>query len=329
MTQASQRHIPSTTPDRSARYHAVGVTTLRLDSIIPFVLYTQIEGEFLVYRRENLDFTLTQRDALIENGLETLFVCPDEIPLYWEYLAQGIQEILNDEGIPLTERSQALYESTQQLSQRIVSSPVDGENVQLAQDVVSGSIQFQLRGKETLHSLMAQMAEEPSLHGHVLNTCQFGLGLARELDALSGDELEAFGIGLMLMDLGMLQIPEPLQFKDGPLSFDEWSLIKRHPALGLEMIEGLPGIPDLAREVIFGHHERIDGSGYPQGLRGSEISMPVRIAGVVDTFTTLTSLGSHREPLTTFEAIQKMFSEYRPGFDPDVLQAFIRLLGTS
>ena len=176
---------------------------------------------------------------------------------------------------------------------------------------------------------MAQMAEEPSLHGHVLNTCQYGLGLARELSALTGDELEAFGMGLMLMDLGMLQIPEALQFKDGPLSFDEWNLIKRHPALGLEMIEGLSGIPDLAREVIFGHHERIDGSGYPQGLRGDEVTLPIRIVGVVDTFTTLTSLGSHREPLNTFEAIQKMHTEQREGFDPDVLQAFIRLLGSS
>ena len=327
MSVSPQRQIPSTTPDRSAKYREIGVTTLRLDSTIPFILYTQIEGEFLVYRREDLPFTKTQRDALIENGLETLYVSPDQVTLYWEYLSAGIQQILNDEGIPLNERSRILYQSTEQLSQRIASAPVAGENVQLAQDVVSGSIQFQKVGKRSLHALMAEMAEEPSIHSHVLNACQYGLALCRELDALRGEDLEALGMGMMLMDIGMLQIPEALQFKDGPLSFDEWNLIKRHPAIGLELIEGLEGIPEIAREVIFGHHERIDGSGYPQALRGEELGLPLRIVGVVDTFTTLTGTGTHRAPLTTFEAFRKMHTELLPGLDPEVFHAFIKLLG--
>ncbi len=324
---APQRQIPSTTPDRSAKYREIGVTTLRLESTIPFILYTQIEGEFLVYRREDLPFTHTQRDALIENGLETLYVSPDQVSLYWEYLSAGIKQILSDEGVPLSERSRILYESSEQLSQRIASAPVAGENVQLAQEVVAGSIEFQKVGKRSLHALMAEMAEEPSIHAHVLNACQYGLGLARELGALHGEDLEAFGMGLMLMDIGMLQIPESLQFKDGPLSFDEWSLIKRHPAIGLELIEGLEGIPELAREVIFGHHERQDGSGYPQGLRGKELGIPMRIVGVVDTFTTLTGLGSHRDPLSTFEAIRKMHTDLLPGLDSEIFHAFIQLLG--
>ena len=327
MSLSPQRQIPSTAPDRSQRYREIALHTLRTDTIIPFVLYTQIEGEFLAYRRENLPFTQTQLDALIENEIDTLFVSPDQAPLYWEYLSQGIAAIISDESQPLATRSKALYESTEQLSSKVTSTPVTGENVQIAQDVVSGSIQFQKAGRTTLHSLMLQMQEETEIHSRALNACQYGLALAREMNALTPDELEAFGMGMLMMDLGMLQIPEALQKKDGPFSFDEWSLIKRHPAIGLEMIEGIPGIPELAREVIFGHHERLDGSGYPQGLGGSEISLPLRIVAVVDTFATLTSAGVHREPLGTFAAIQKMHTEMRSEIDLAVLTEFVRMLG--
>jgi len=325
MSRVSPRQVP--TSDRNQKYRPISVNSLRLDSELPFTLYTQIEGEFLIYRRENLPFTDVQRDALIENELETLYVSPDQIPHYCEYVGGGIRHLLDDGETPVRETSAALYQSTEELSRRIVATPIEPENLELAQEVVTGTLEFSRRGKTTLHGLMSQMAEEPSLHSHALNVCQYGLVLARELNALAEEELESFGIGIMLMDLGMLQLPEGLIFKDGPLSFDEWSLIKRHPALSLEMIDGLPGVPDLAREVIFGHHERLDGSGYPQALRGAEISLPLRIVGVVDTFASLTTLGSHRHPLSTFDALRELHAELAPGFDPEVLRAFVSVLG--
>jgi HD-GYP domain-containing protein (c-di-GMP phosphodiesterase class II) len=173
---------------------------------------------------------------------------------------------------------------------------------------------------------MAQMATEPSLHTHALNTCQYGLALARDLGALSADDLEGFGTGILLMDVGMLEIPAALAFKDVPLSFDEWTLIKRHPALGLEAIDALEGVTEIVREVTFGHHERIDGSGYPQGLRGREVTVPMRIVGVAETFTALTTGRAYRPAMSTFEAIRQMRTEMRAGLDPRVVEALIRLV---
>jgi HD-GYP domain-containing protein (c-di-GMP phosphodiesterase class II) len=327
MSIASQRQLPPSTGDRPGAYRAITVNTLRLGSILPFVLHTQIEGEYLIYRRENLAFTETQRQALLENGLDTLYIAPDQVPLYWEYLTKNIQQILDDEQLPIEDRSAALYQSAEEICRRIVDNPVDSENVQLAQDVVAESIRFQSGGKSALHALMQQMAQEPNLHTHSLHVCQYGLALARQLHALTGDDLEAFGMGLLLLDIGMLQIPDSLAFKDGPLSFDEWSLVKRHPALGLESLDGLAGVPDLAREVIFGHHERVDGSGYPQGLRGTELPLVLRIAGVVETFTSLTSARNFREAMSTYEALREMQTDLLDTLDTRVLEAFIGLLG--
>ncbi len=327
MSIASQRQFPTATSDGPAGHRPIRVRTLRVDSILPFVLHTKIDGEYLVYRRENLAFTITQRQALLENGLEYLHISSDQVPKYWEYLTENIQQVLADSALPLTDRSAVLYQSTEELSRRIVASPIEAENVQLAQNVVAESIRFQNGGKQTLHALMNQMAEDPSLHTHCLNVCQYGLGLAQQLHAFSGEELEGFGVGLLLMDIGMLQVPQTLLFKEGPLSFDEWSLIKRHPALGLESLDGIDGVPDSARVVIFGHHERLDGSGYPQGLQGAELPMTVRIAGIVEAFNTLTTGRSSREALSSYDALRHMQTEMREEFDPRILEAFISLLG--
>jgi len=324
MSTAPQRQV--STASHPARYREIAVHTLRLDSVLPFTLHTQIEGEYLIYRREGLPFTATQREALLDNGLETLFIAPDQVTLYWDYLNENIRKILGDESVPILERSAALYRSTEEICRRIVSLPIDRENVQLAQNVVVESIRFQSAGKDALHSLMAQMTAEPNLHTHALNVCQYGLALARELGALSAEALEGFGTGILLMDVGMLEIPAALAFKDGPLSFDEWSLIKRHPALGLEAIDALEGVTDIVREVTFGHHERLDGSGYPQGLKGREVTAPMRIVGVAETFTALTTGRAYRPAMTTFEAIRQMRTELREGFDPRVVEALIRLV---
>ncbi|MGA1778950.1 MAG: HD-GYP domain-containing protein, partial [Planctomycetota bacterium] len=141
------------------------------------------------------------------------------------------------------------------------------------------------------------------------------------------EDLEALGMGILMMDLGMLQLPAELHAKEGPLSFDEWSWIKRHPALGIELLEGLEGVPELAREVIFGHHERLDGSGYPQGLRAAEIGRALRVVAIADTFATLTCGSELREPLTTYEALRHMQSELAPGLDPALVSRFVSLLG--
>ena len=327
MHSPTQRPVPATKTDRSPRYREIALSTLRVDSVLPFALHARIEGEHIVYRREGLPFTETQRGALLENGIETLFVSEEQAEHYWSYLTVGIEAALRDHSRPLAERSRVLQESAERLSARVSSLPVRSENVELARGVVCGSLSFQGEGKPCLHALMEAMTDRNPLHARALQACQYGIALAREIGGFPEEDLEALGMGILMMDLGMLQLPAELHAKEGPLSFDEWSWIKRHPALGIELLEGLEGVPELAREAIFGHHERLDGSGYPQGLRAAEIGRALRVVAIADTFATLTCGSELREPLTTYEALRHMQSELAPGLDPALVSRFVSLLG--
>ncbi|MGA1781571.1 MAG: RidA family protein, partial [Planctomycetota bacterium] len=180
MHSPTQRPVPATKTDRSPRYREIALSTLRVDSVLPFALHARIEGEHIVYRREGLPFTETQRGALLENGIETLFVSEEQAEHYWSYLTVGIEAALRDHSRPLAERSRVLQESTERLSARVSSLPVRSENVELARGVVCGSLSFQGEGKPCLHALMEAMTDRNPLHARALQACQYGIALARE-----------------------------------------------------------------------------------------------------------------------------------------------------
>ncbi|MEM7168387.1 MAG: HD domain-containing phosphohydrolase [Planctomycetota bacterium] len=326
MSTTPQKSPPSTATRPRHDFHEIHVNTLRVNSILPFQLFTRIEGEFIVYRRENLPFTQNQRVALIDNDVQVLYVLPEEIDFYWLYLNDSIHKLIDTEDDPLENRASVFYRSTFELSKRIYDVPLGHENVDKVQDLVTTSVEY-LDQKQRLHELMPAMEQHPTVYSHSLNVSQFGLALAREIGISSKAELEAIGMGLLLQDYGMLQIPESLLFKEGPLSFDEWAAVKRHPSYGVEILDRIAEVPAVTREIVFSHHERLDGSGYPQGLSGAELSLPVRIAGLVDVFCSLISTRPYREAYTTFEALEILTSDLDRLFDRKLFAVFVKTLG--
>jgi HD-GYP domain-containing protein (c-di-GMP phosphodiesterase class II) len=142
----------------------------------------------------------------------------------------------------------------------------------------------------------------------------------RRFDA-GGDRLSALGVGLLLHDVGKLAVPPEILRKTTALDETEWKAIREHPVLGVEILKR-DGISALSRAVVRSHHERWNGSGYPDGRAGQDIHQFARIAAVADVFDALTSDRYYRKALSTAEAWT--FIERRVGvdFDPEVVDVF-------
>ena len=306
------------------KFHELDVRVLRVGDILEFALYTRIEGEYLVYRRESLPFTVEQENALRNNNISVLFVSSDQLRGFLDYLHDNILHMVSSVQDP-EEDAPLFYHSASELTRKALRLPMARENVSTASTVVQSNLHFLGADRTAIHALMKQMDAEPTQYQKALNCCQYGLALAQAMGVRDPRELEAFGLGLLYMDLGMRQIPTHLLGKEGPLSFDEWTVIKRHPAAALQLLDGMPNVPDLTRAVVLGHQERLDGSGYPQGLRGDELSLALRIASVVDTFNALTTHSPERMR-SSFEAISEMKGTLAGQFDPHILDAFIHIL---
>jgi HD-GYP domain-containing protein (c-di-GMP phosphodiesterase class II) len=164
---------------------------------------------------------------------------------------------------------------------------------------------------------------------HALQVARLSWLVGMEL-GLNEEELEWLVHGALLHDVGKLGVADEILGKLGPLTEEEWALVKRHPEVGARMIEPLEFLSG-ALPVIRHHHERPDGSGYPDGLEGDEIPLGARIVAVVDAYDVMLRrpyrperYGSTRSPA---EALQELRREAGRQFDVRVVEAMGRMLG--
>jgi HD-GYP domain-containing protein (c-di-GMP phosphodiesterase class II) len=149
------------------------------------------------------------------------------------------------------------------------------------------------------------------------------LALADHLD-LSTTQREALELGALLHDIGEIRVPDAVLEKAGPLTPEERGLVQQHPAWGVEILETVPVLTP-ALDVVGGHHERYDGGGYPQGLRGEEIPLTARIFAVVDSLDAMIHDRPHRRARPMSEALEELRRESEKQFDPRVVDAALKI----
>ena len=175
--------------------------------------------------------------------------------------------------------------------------------------------------RTTLKALAAALeTRDTDTHGHSERVVSFSLRLGRELN-LEEDELRALEFGALLHDIGKIGIPDMILRKPGALTEDEWQTMRRHPALGQQILRGIEFLEGASR-VVGQHHEKWDGTGYPLGLRGEEIDLNARIFAVADAFDAITSDRVYRVGRSYEVAVAELEEFSGRQFDPEVVAAF-------
>ncbi|MGW2385500.1 HD-GYP domain-containing protein [Streptomyces sp. NPDC001658] len=161
--------------------------------------------------------------------------------------------------------------------------------------------------------------------GHSERVGQASMMIARELGMDEG-RVEVLRFAGILHDVGKLGVPTRLLRKDGPLTPQERRVIELHPEYGHEMVRGISFLGE-ARAAVLHHHERIDGSGYPYGLVGSQIPESARVVAVADAFDAMTSTRSYSRARPVPVAVEELRRCAGTHFDPRMVEAFVRALG--
>jgi len=161
----------------------------------------------------------------------------------------------------------------------------------------------------------------PFLSGHSTRVRDMATRLGVKL-GLGVEDLSFLGIAAALHDIGIVGIPGTILFKKRKLTDQELEIARKHPFLGSKLLEGVPGM-DETRRIILEHQELFDGSGYPYGLRGEEISLGARILSVAEFYDSITSERPHRGKLLPQEALQLVKNGANSIFDPKVALVFV------
>lgn len=213
----------------------------------------------------------------------------------------------------------SVYDEFNSISSRAIQDRVD----------VLSSISRQLVDSITaspavMFNMMDLKNYDDYTYRHCLSVSIFGTLTGMSM-GMRSDSLEKLALSGMLHDMGKARIPRWIVNKSGRLTDDEFAIMRRHPTLGVEMFPRTA--LQLSPKVMLGveqHHEQFDGSGYPKGLKGHEISLFGRILAAADVYDALTSNRPYRKALMPNEAIEHIMANSGKHFDPDVVNAFLR-----
>jgi putative two-component system response regulator len=168
-------------------------------------------------------------------------------------------------------------------------------------------------------------ARDPTTKGHCERLAQSAMRLGRAL-GVSSDDLNALHRGGYLHDVGKVGVPDSVLLKPGPLSEAEFALMRRHTEIGDSLCAPLQSLRHV-RPIIRSHHERLDGSGYPDGLRGDEVPLLAQIVGIIDVFDALTSARPYRGALAAETAVRHLLGEVeKQRFSKTLVSAFVDTL---
>ncbi|HUF77555.1 MAG TPA: HD-GYP domain-containing protein [Thermoanaerobaculia bacterium] len=166
-------------------------------------------------------------------------------------------------------------------------------------------------------------ARDHETTGHSFRVAHYALALARALE-MGPDQIRAIEWGALLHDVGKIAVPDAILRKSGRLTEEEWHVMRQHPSWGFEMLADVQFL-EPALEVVYSHHERWDGGGYPRGLRQGAIPLAARVFAVVDTYDSITSDRPYRRARSHPEAVTELCRVSGTQLDPRVVEAFIRL----
>ncbi len=174
---------------------------------------------------------------------------------------------------------------------------------------------------------LVNLADERfTVHHHSLNVSVLTLSLAKAMNIRSV-ELRQLGVGAILHDIGKVALPTTVLMKQTPLNSSEQKLLDTHPALGGRLVQNAKDIPEEVQQIIEQHHESLDGSGFPHGFQGEQISKLARIVAITNAYDNLCNPNDPKAALTPKAAMAVLYAKYKNKLDTEIVQRFIQTMG--
>jgi diguanylate cyclase (GGDEF)-like protein/putative nucleotidyltransferase with HDIG domain len=195
----------------------------------------------------------------------------------------------------------------------------------LAEPVAEAGIYARRNGLSAVYALVSTVeTRDPYTYGHSRKVNSYAVALAEAI-GLSPDDVSKVSTAALLHDIGKIGIPDRVLNKKGKLSREDWEAIKSHPRLGANIVGNVPNLVPCVSSILY-HHERWDGAGYPEGLKGEEIPIEARVLAIADSFEAMTSPRVYRPALSLEEVIKELQKGAGTQFDPKLVEVFIGII---
>jgi len=248
-----------------------------------------------------------------------------EKPAEKSILPSNFKEKINNNKIETKRRAEFVYSSSIQIMKNLLENPTS-ENIQEFKEGTAEIVKLILRNDEIAHYLLNITDYDYYTYTHSVNVGIYSILLAKSLFGNSNlHNMKRLGAGFFLHDIGKVRIDPGILHKQGELTEKEFKIIKTHTTKGYSLLLKADQLTEEGKIIVRQHHERHDGSGYPDGLAGDQIHLYSKICSIADVFDSLTSDRPYRTPISAFEALKLMKKEMLNHFEEDIFNRFVLL----
>ena len=304
-------------------------------------------GRFSIATRQSQDADVADRArpgliASLRGGLASLFSgkggwlwwrrgASTQRPVHFGFIPPDITLAHHAETKTIEQefdRAQGSYQRAEQLSHQMLNDLKRGKRPAIDDltEVVDEVVDSIVRNPDALMWVARLKRQDAAVYGYTLQVTVYIVALGRHL-GLPKAYLARLGLLGLLLDIGKTKLPRTLLEKQGALTDEEFSLVKRHVEFGLELLRETPGLDADVLEGIAQHHERENGSGYPAGLQAKDIGLFGRMAGICDAFVAITNTRSYAEALAPYDAMRMLSSWSGNFFYVPMVEQFMQAVG--
>jgi len=250
------------------------------------------------------------------------------VPEPAETIPPDLMELLHDSGIAPDCRAAAVKACSKMVTKRLMENTPDEETISAAKNGFYEVIDCILEEDHLNHYLLSIRDYDTCTYSHSVNVGVLSLLVARRYFGNSDrHDLRELGIGFFLHDLGKIRINPGVIMKEGLLTDDEKTEMRRHPLYGFDILKEANQLTTECKLIVLEHHEREDGRGYPYGLYGSEIHEYARICALVDMYDALTSDRPYREKMVPYQALNLIKSKLADRTQKALFETLVLVLG--
>ena len=291
-------------------------------------LYVNDEGNesYRLFRASHISITEEWLRKLESSGRRKLYISSLDHQEFQRYLRQNLKDVLKDESIDVTQRFDSLNEVVRDVLGEAFSSGNPDEAVAKSEELGHHLVELICREDAVASELCGVMYHDYHTFTHSANVSYYCVMLAKESGIVSQEELRQVATGALLHDLGKLEISEAILTKPGKLTDEEFTVIKAHPTIGFRKLCRRTDLTLAQLMMVYQHHERLDGTGYPVRINGDEIHLWARICAVADVFEALTSNRPYRPGMSREAAFQIMDRQSGTALDGEIYQLWKALM---
>jgi len=310
-----------------AGYLPIPLGVVPPESLAQIDIYLAKGTSYSLYSSLELNFTKHDVQRLIDSGVEFAYVSIKDHHAYYRTMENTIQEIVADPNLQKEKKTEILYATSIELANQILSVPPGKEEINRAANIAQATVQLILKDSESFSQLFETFNHDFYTASHMVNVCSVSVALAQKMGVMDPDLLYPLGTGSLLHDVGKIFIPIEILNSEKTLNSEQMAMVRSHVERGCEHLASVIELPPEVMAIVAEHHERIDGSGYPKGLKHDEISPFGKLAGIVDSFDAMTSVRPYRKETYSVEQALGLIEDDTPDkFDKDILRALTSLV---